>query len=82
MAYACLSASEEEQPLSTMSSKWKRMVMSKATRTWATSAWIGHPPPDEGDEDGPPAETSPPTISDFSSVFGGQARRCVDNLVD
>ncbi len=23
MAYACLSASEEEQPVSTMSSKWK-----------------------------------------------------------
>jgi hypothetical protein len=75
MAYACLSASEEEQPLSTMSSKWKRMVMSKATRTWATSAWSGHPPPNEAEEDGPQADTSPPTSSDFSSVFGGQARR-------
>jgi len=75
MAYACLSASEEEQPLSTMSSKWKRMVMSKATRTWATSAWSEQPPPDEADEDCPHAKASPPTISDFSSVFGGQARR-------
>jgi hypothetical protein len=75
MAYACLSASEEEQPLSTMSSKWKRMVMSKTTRKWATGAWSEQPSPDEADEDCPHEEASPPTISDFSSVFGGQARR-------
>ena len=69
MAYACLSTSKEEQPVSTMSSKWKRMVMSKATRAWATSAWSEQP---EADEDCPHAEASPPTISDFSSVFGGR----------
>ena len=69
MAYACLSASEEEHPVSTMSSKWKRMVMSKTTRKWATNAWSERPAPDEADEDGPP------TINDFSSVFGGQTRR-------
>jgi hypothetical protein len=71
MAYACLSASEEELPISTMSSKWKRMVMSKTTKMWATSAWMGLQPPDETEGDGPQAVT----ISDFSSVFGGPATR-------
>jgi hypothetical protein len=64
MAYACLSASEEEHPVSTMSSRWKRMVMSKVTRMWATSAWKGQPPLDEA-----------APIDDFYSVFGGQGRR-------
>ncbi len=71
MADACLSASKEELPISTMSSKWKRMVMSRTTKTWALSAWMGQPPPDEAEEDGPPAAT----INDFSSVFGGPATR-------
>ena len=60
--------------MSTMSSKWKRMVMTKATRKWATSAWSEQPPPNEADDDCAQAEASPPTISDFSSVFGGQDR--------
>ena len=71
MAYACLSASEEELPISTMSSKWKRMVMSRATKAWATSAWMGQPPPDEAVADEPHAVT----INDFSSMFGGPATR-------
>ena len=69
MAHACLSASEEEHPVSTMSSKWKRMVMTKTTLKWAKNAWSERPAPDEADED------CPPTINDFSSVFGGQTRR-------
>jgi hypothetical protein len=33
VAYACLSASKEEHPMSTMSARWKRLVMSRTTRT-------------------------------------------------
>jgi hypothetical protein len=76
MAYACLSASKEEHPLSTMSIQWKRMVMSRVSKMWVKSAWTGQPSPDEAEEeDCPSASASPPTISNFSNVFGGQARR-------
>ncbi len=53
MAYACLSASKEKHPVSTMSAQWKRMVMSRATKTWTTSAWMGQPPPDKAEEECP-----------------------------
>jgi hypothetical protein len=75
MAYPCLSASKEKHPVSTMSAQWKRMVMSRAMKTWAMSAWTtGQPPPDKAEEERPSASASPP-INDFSNVFGGQARR-------
>jgi hypothetical protein len=74
MAYACLSASKEKHPVSTMSAQWKRMVMSRATKTWAMSAWMGQPPPDKAEEKRPSASASPP-INNFSNVFRGQARR-------
>jgi hypothetical protein len=38
VAYACLFASKEEHPVSTMSARWKRLVMSRTMRTWATRA--------------------------------------------
>jgi hypothetical protein len=76
VAYACLSASKEEHPLSTMSVQWKRMVMSRVTKMWAKSAWMGQSSPDKAEEeDRPSASASPPTISNFSNIFGGQARR-------
>jgi hypothetical protein len=53
VAYACLSASKEEHPVSTMSARWKRLVMLRTTRTWATSAWTGQPPSDKAKEDRP-----------------------------
>ena len=71
MAYACLSASEDEFPISTMSSKWKRLVMSRVTKAWATRAWMGQPPTEEAEADEPPAATS----NDFFRVFGGPATR-------
>jgi hypothetical protein len=74
MAYVCLSASKEKHPVSTMSAQWKWMVMSRATKTWATSAWTGQPLPDKADEERPSAGESPP-INNFSNIFGGQARR-------
>jgi hypothetical protein len=43
VAYACLSDSKDEHPVSTMSARWKRLVMSRTTRTWATSAWTSQP---------------------------------------
>jgi hypothetical protein len=75
MAYACLSASKEEHPVSTMSARWKRLVMSRTTRTWATSAWTGQPPSDKAKEDCPITSAIKPSINDFSSVFGGHTRR-------
>ncbi len=57
-----------------MSAQWKRMVMSRAMKTWGTSAWTGQPSPDEAEEECPSASASPP-INNFSNVFGGQARR-------
>ncbi len=75
MAYACLSANKGEQHMSTMSIQWKRMVMSRPTKMWAQSVWTGPPSPDEAKEDCPRTTACPPTISDFSKVFGGQARR-------
>jgi hypothetical protein len=50
------------------------MVMSRVTKTWATSAWMGQPSPDEAEGERPSASASPP-INDFSNLFGGQARR-------
>ncbi len=75
MAYACLSASKEEHPVSTMSARWKRLVMSRTMRTWATSAWTGQPPSDKAEEDRPITSASKQPINDFSSVFGGHTRR-------
>jgi hypothetical protein len=75
MAYACLSASKEEHPVSTMSARWKRLVMSRTMRTWATSAWMGQPPSDKTKEERLITSASKPPINDFSSVFGGHARR-------
>jgi hypothetical protein len=75
VAYACLSASKEEHPVSTMFARWKRLVMSRTTRTWATSAWTGQPPSDKAKEDHPITSASKQPINDFSSVFGGHARR-------
>jgi hypothetical protein len=75
MAYACLFASKEEHPVSTMSAQWKRLVMSRTTRTWATSAWTGQPPSDKAEEDRPITSASKPPIKDFSSMFGGHTRR-------
>ncbi len=75
MAYACLSASKEDHPVSTMSARWKRLVMSRTTSTWATSAWTGQPLLDKAKEDRPITSASKPPINDFSSVFGGHARR-------
>jgi hypothetical protein len=75
MAYACLSANKGEHHMSTMSIQWKRMVMSRPTKTWAQSIWTGPPSPEEAEEDCPRVTACPPTISDFSNVFGGQARR-------
>ncbi len=53
MAYACLSANEGEHHMSTMSIQWKRMVMSRPTKTWAQSVWTGPPLPEEAEEDRP-----------------------------
>jgi hypothetical protein len=75
VAYACLSASKEEHRVSTMSTWWKRLVMSRTTRTWATSAWMGQPPSDKAEKDCPITSASKPPINDFSSVFGGHVRR-------
>ena len=41
VAYACSSASEETRPVSTMASKWKRLILSKQTNDWAQRAWSG-----------------------------------------
>jgi hypothetical protein len=75
MAYACLSANKGEHHMSTMSIQWKWMVMSRPTKTWAQSVWTGPPSPEEAKENRPRATACPPTISNFSNVFGGQARR-------
>jgi hypothetical protein len=75
VAYACLSASKEERPVSTMSTRWKRLVMLRTTRTWATSAWMGRPPSNKAEEDRPITSASKQPINNFSSVFGGHARR-------
>ncbi len=75
VAYACLSASEEEHPVTTMSTRWKRLVMLRTTRTWTTSAWTDQPPSDKAKEDRPITSASKQPINNFSSVFGGHARR-------
>jgi hypothetical protein len=46
IAYACLAATKEEHLVSMMTARWKCVVMLRATKTWATSAWTGQPPPD------------------------------------
>jgi hypothetical protein len=75
MAYACLSANKGEPHVSTMFIQWKRMVMSRPTKTWAQSIWTGPLLPEEAEEDRPRATACPPTTSNFSNVFGGQARQ-------
>jgi hypothetical protein len=75
MAYTCLSASKKEHPVSTMSARWKRLVMSRITRTWATRVWTGQPPSDKAKEDCPITSASKQPINNFSSVFGGHVRR-------
>jgi hypothetical protein len=75
VAYACLSASKEEHPVSTMSARWKQLVMSRTTRTWATSAWTGQPLLDKAKEDRPITSASKQPINNFSIVFGGHTRR-------
>ncbi len=77
MAYTCLSASKEEHPVSTMSARWKQLVMLRTTRTWATIAWTGQPPLDKAEKDRPITSASKQPIQDFSSVFGEHARRTV-----
>jgi hypothetical protein len=42
---------------------------------WGTSAWIGQPPSDKAEEDCPITSASKPPMNNFSSVFGGHARR-------
>ncbi len=75
IAYACLFATKEEHPVSTMAAWWKRVVMSRAIKTWAMSAWMGKPPLDEAKEECPTVNATTPPIDDFSSIFGGQAKR-------
>ncbi len=75
IAYACLSTTKEEHPVSTMAARWKRVVMSRAMKMWATSAWTGQPPLDEAKEECPTINATTLPIDDFSSIFGGQAKR-------
>jgi hypothetical protein len=75
ITYACLFATKEEHPVSTMAARWKRVVMLRATKTWATSAWTGQPPLDEAKKERPTVNATTPPIDDFSSIFGGQAKR-------
>ncbi len=75
IAYACLSATEEEHPVSTMAARWNCMVMLRAMKTWATSAWMSQPLLDEAKEERPTINVTTPPIDNFSSVFGGQVKR-------
>jgi hypothetical protein len=75
IVYACLSATEEEYPMSMMAAWWKQVVMSRVTKMWATSAWMGQPHLNEAKEERPTVNATTPPIDDFSSVFGGQAKR-------
>jgi hypothetical protein len=75
IAYACLSATKEEHPVSTMAAWWKRVVMLRGTKRWATSAWMGQPPLDEAKEERPTVNATTPPLDDFSCVLGGQAKR-------
>jgi hypothetical protein len=69
IAYTCLSATKEEHPVSTMATWWKRLVMSRATKTWAMSAWMGKPLPDKITHCKP---TTPPLTTSSAYLEGSQ----------
>ncbi len=46
-------------------------MMSRVTKTWATSAWMGKPLPDKITH----RKLTTPPIDNFVSIFGGQAKR-------
>ena len=67
--YACGSLDPKaRRPASTMSSTWRRVAYSQATRHWATAQWEGHAATKEVDarQKDPPA----PVADGYDQVFG------------
>ena len=74
LIYVCGSPdSKARRPVSTMSSKWRRVAYSQSTRHWATAQWEGHAATKEADarQKDPPA----PVANGFDQVFGRAGRQ-------
>jgi hypothetical protein len=74
VAYACLSASKSARPMSTMASKWKRLIFTKPTLDWAQLAWSGQVKSAEATNGVATTTLAMSPANDFASIFGGSAR--------
>jgi hypothetical protein len=69
---ACFLASKVPKPVSTMASKWKRLIFLKQTHDWAKLVWSIQLQFAEAATGGTSLMTSVmPPVDDFASVFGG-----------
>ncbi len=71
VAYTCFLASKSARLVSTMASKWKRLIFLKPTNDWAQLVWCGQVKSVEAING---VATSTPAMSpanDFASIFGG-----------
>ncbi len=75
VVYACFLASKVAKLVSTMASKWKRLIFLKQTSDWVQLVWSGWLQLTEAATNGT-SSTTPimPPVDDFASVFGGSLR--------
>jgi hypothetical protein len=77
VACACLSASVETRPVSTVASKWKRLIFSKPMNNWAQLAWSGQVKSAEAINGVSPTTPDMSLGNNFVSIFGGLSRMAV-----
>ncbi len=63
--------------MSTMASKWKRLIFTKPTLDWAQLAWSGQVKSAEATNGVATTTLAMSPANDFASIFGGLARRPV-----
>ncbi len=77
VAYACSSAGAETRPVSTMASKWKRLIFLKPTNNWAQLAWSGQVKSAEAIDRVSPTTPNMSPANNFASIIGGASRMAV-----